>query len=244
MSDDNVFNTPTGGNNESALGELVGEGKKFATIEDLAKGKLEADTHIQRLEGEATLTREQIGELQKKAEKNVTLSELMETMKKANKGAEEGGNPSLDTDSLSKMVKEIMDGEHESQTKSENRRTANSAVLDKVNGDVEAARSYVAERAKQLGMSVEQVQALGEDSPSAFRTLMGIDPSTRLPQPGVTQLPGQAPPRDTATVIEGHHTKAYYDALKKEMGAVEYWTDDKLQKQYYADAFALGTRFN
>jgi len=52
MSDD-VFSTQTGDQtSKTSLEELVGEGKKFKTVEDLAKGKLEADSFIAQLEGE------------------------------------------------------------------------------------------------------------------------------------------------------------------------------------------------
>ncbi len=227
----------------TALSELVGEGKKFATIEDLAKGKQEADSFIDRLEGEAKLVKEQMVELEKKAQKEHTVSELIAAVKATNEQDPAKGNQPISTEDLSGMVKSIMDGEHVEQTKSTNRAQANKAVLDKLNGDVEAARSYVAERAKALGTTVDKLQALGEDSPSAFQKLMELDPSTGGPQ-SVTALPGTQSPSDTVTTIEGHNTKAYYDALKKEMGAGAYWRDVKLQGKYHEDAMFLEDRFN
>lgn len=245
MSDD-VFNSETGGEQDpvNPLDALVGPGKKFETIEDLAKGKLEADQHIKRLEGEAQLTREQLTELQKKAEKNVTLSEVVDQFRKSQKGSTDDGTTPLTEEALKQMVKQVMDGEQETQTRAANRRAANEAVLQKLNGDVEAARAYVAEVAKKHGMTVDQAQALGESSPSAFRTLMGIDQKVPVHQGSVTSIPGHTAPLTKADVIDGHRTKAYYDNLKKEMGPAEYWKDQRIQKQYYADAFALGERFN
>lgn len=243
MSDD-VFKTgDKPGEEGSALEQLVGEGKKFATIEDLAKGKQEADAHIAKLEGEAELSREQLAELGKKAEKNVALSEIMEAVKNANKEGESEGK-TLDEEALKELVKDVISGESEAQTKSDNRRAANQAVLDKLDGNVEAARAYVAEVAKENGMTVDQVQSLGETSPSAFRKLMGLEVPAHDGK-GITPLPNKQPPTDnTGEVIDGHKTKAYYTRLKREMGAVEYWTDDALQKQYFKDAMALGERFN
>ena len=240
MTDD-VF-SQTGTSEGSALSELVGEGKKFATIEDLAKGKQEADAFIERLESEAKLKSEQMVELEKKAQKEHTVSELIQAVKKTNEQATTDGNQPVTPEDLSEMVKSIMDGEHVEQTKATNRAQANKAVLDKVNGDVEAARSYVAERARAHGTTVDKLQALGEESPSAFQKLMEINPSNV--QQGVTSLPGQQAPTDTATVIEGHKTKAYYTALKKEMGAGAYWRDTKVQAAYHNDAMFLKERFN
>ena len=226
----------------SALSELVGEGKKFATIEDLAKGKLEADTFIERLESEAKLKAEQMVELEKRAQKEHTVSELIQAVKNTNEQAVPEGNQPLSGDDLSKMVRSIMDGEHAEQTKSANQAQANKAVLDKMNGDVEAARSYVAERAKALGTTVDKLQALGQDSPSAFQKLMEITPSTV--SQGITSLAGTQPPADTVTTIDGHKTKAYYAQLKKEMGAGAYWRDTKVQAAYHNDAMFLQERFN
>jgi hypothetical protein len=247
MSDD-VFNSSTGETQDpvNPLDALVGPGKKFETIEDLAKGKLEADLHIQKLEGEAQLTREQLTELKQKAEKNVTLTEMLDQFKKAQKGSEADGTTPLTEEALKQLVKQVMEGETEAQTRADNRRAANQAVLQKLNGDVEAARAYVAEMAKKHGMTVEQAQALGESSPSAFRTIMGIDQKVPVHtgEAGVSSIPAHSAPLSKADVVDGHRTKAYYDRVKKEMGAAAYWKDQRLQKQYYADAFALGERFN
>jgi len=241
---DDVF-TQTEGVSESALGQLVGEGKKFETVEDLAKGKLEADAFIERLEGENKLTREQMTDLEIKAQKQHTISELIDSVKQANEQGIKEGNQPISKDDLSNMVKSIMEGESEAQTKANNRKQANQAVLDKVNGDVEAARSYVAERAKQLNIPVEKLQSLSEESPTAFQTLMDVNQSTG--SQGITAIPGAqtgSMQSERETVIDGHKTKAYYDNLKREMGSSVYWNDSKIQGQYYKDAVALGDRFN
>ena len=44
----------------SFLDQLVGEGKKFANIEDLAKGKLNSDEHIDKLENENQRLRQEL----------------------------------------------------------------------------------------------------------------------------------------------------------------------------------------
>lgn len=58
---------------ESPLDLLVGEGKKFRTIEDLAKGKLEADRFIEQLKSE-------LDELRKKSEEAEKMSLTMEEL--------------------------------------------------------------------------------------------------------------------------------------------------------------------
>jgi len=230
----------------SPLADLVGDDKKFKTLDDLAKGKLESDQFIEQLKGELKTVREQMAELEEAASKKATVSDLVDAVKKANKKVDEEGNQPISEEQLSKMVADIMDGRTEAQTRASNYQQANKAVLDKFNGDVEAARAYTAERAKQLGLTTDKLKALGEESPSAFKQLMEVKPSTG--SQGVTALPevnverGANPQR--ATVIDGHHTKAYYDNLKKELGPSKYWNDTKIQGAYFKDAQALGDRFN
>ena len=242
MTDD-VFSSQTEDKKESSslVEQLVGEGKKFATVEDLAKGKLEADSFIEQLQNENKLTREQMIALESDKDKQATIADLIKTVQESNKQDPDNTNHVSEED-LSKKIKDILLGEKETETKESNRRKANQAVLDKVKGDVEAAKSYVAEKAKEHGLSVAQLQTLGETSPTAFHKLMETNPSTVAPS--VSSLQGQRPPAGTATVIDGHHTKAYYDNLKKEIGASKYWSDSRVQGQYTKDAMALGARFN
>ena len=251
MSDDVFSQTEGAGSDEAAerslLPELVGEGKKFATVEELAKGKLEADRFIEQLQNENKLARQQLTELESQKIKAASVNDLVDAVKNANKQATEEGNQPISEDRLSKMVREIMDGEYEAQTRAENRARANKAVLDKVQGDVEAARSYIAEKAKELNMNVEQLTSLSESSPSAFLKLIDSKPNTGTPSasgiPNAVNT-GALEGHAKQEVIDGHHTKAYYDRLKKDLGPAKYWNDTKIQGQYMRDAAALGDRFN
>lgn len=227
--------------------ELVGEGKKFQTAEELARGKLEADKFIEQLKEELKMTRTQMAELEEKASKRETVSDLVAAVRNANKHeGESESNQSISEDKLQEMVTSILDGRHEKQTRLANYQQANQAVLDKFNGDVEAARAYTAERARQLGITTDKLKALGEESPSAFKQLMEVH--HRTGSQSVTGIDGAKKDGPNHSyrqdVIDGHHTKAHYDKLKADLGPAKYWNDTKIQGQYVKDAIALGDRFN
>jgi hypothetical protein len=249
MSDD-VFAQTEGreSGDTNPFQELVGEGRKFQTAEELARGKLEADKFIEQLKEELKMTREQMVTLEEKASKRETVTDLVEAVKNANTRQHEGESQTnqISEDKLQEMVASIMDGRHEKQTRLANYQQANQSVLDKFEGDIEAARAYTAERARQLGMNAEQLKALGEESPSAFKQLMESSQGTG--SQGVTGLPESrtsGPSHDyRKEVVDGHHTKAYYDKLKVELGPAKYWNDTKIQGNYMKDAQALGDRFN
>lgn len=245
MSD--VFDTnDQGGESEkkSALDALVGEGKKFATVEDLAAGKMEADQFIEQLKNENLTVREQITKLEESKDQTGKIEELLKAVREAKQDSEEG-NQSVSEDDLSKKIKEIMQGVSAEATAKQNRELGNKLVLAKAEGNVEAAKALLADRAKELGMSKDSLRELSESSPSAFAKLMEIDPSTV--SSGVSKLKNEQGGGEVTgqrMEIDGHHTKAYYDQLKKEIGPAKFWNDHRIQGKYTQDAMALGERFN
>lgn len=231
---------------KTALEQLVGEGKKFATVEDLALGKIKSDSHIQQLEGEAELSRKQMAEIEGSNKQSEQVAELLAAVRKHQEVKPDEGDNQLSAEDLRKNVIEIMQGETNAQTRASNRELANQSVLDKVDGNVEAARTYIAERAKQLGMTPDALAELGETSPEAFTKLVEIDTKQTTPSisgiSGVTTETLDGTPRDL--MVDGTHTKAYYDKLKSEIGIRAYWSDPKIQGKYLKDAEKLGDRFN
>jgi hypothetical protein len=243
MADD-VFASTTEAT-KTILETLVGEGNKFADAEALAKGKQEADSFIEQLQGELKGVREDLAAAEGKEGDSKTVADLIKAVQDSQQQVT-GDTNQLSEENLSQTIKDIMEGVSDASTRAQNRETGNTLVLGKVNGDIEAAKTFVAERAKQLGMTTDALAALSEVSPGAFAKLIDIDPSTSTQS--ITALDGlNTVTIDSATaptVIDGHKTKAYYDARKKEMGAGDYWKDRRLQDEYYKDATALGSRFN
>jgi len=229
----------------SALDQLVGEGKKFKTIEDLAAGKLKSDAFVEQLEGENKAAREKVAELEGASKEKATVADLIEAVRNTNKGEPEGDKP-ISEEALSEKIKNIMQGETDAQTRKSNREQANQSVLDKVEGNADAARVYLEGRAKELNLTVAQLTELGERSPEAFTELMNTGPTQKSPQPAISSLDGintQVAPQGGDEVVDGHHTKAYYDKLKKEVGIRKFWNDPKIQGAMYKDQMALGDKF-
>jgi hypothetical protein len=82
-----VFESPTKGEETpvTQVSDLVGEDKKFKTVEDLAKGKLEADSYIEQLKEENRIAREKLGELEGSKSKDETVSELLRAVREHQK---------------------------------------------------------------------------------------------------------------------------------------------------------------
>lgn len=247
MTDD-VFTEDQSGGTESALETLVGDGKKFTDVEGLAKGKMESDSHITKLETENADIKERFEKLQKEKGTEYTVADLMKAVKDATTTeGSEGEQTQLSPEELQKVIKTVVEGEKQADTKAANRALGNKLVLGKVDGNVEAAKALVAEQAAKLGIAPAKLAELSEESPQAFAKLFGIDPSTASSQ-GTAALPGvKTGDLDTGPVleVEGHKTKSYFDAKRKEMGNAKFLNDTSLQSEMLKAAQALGLeRFN
>lgn len=244
-----VFETADqGGEQESEAGtlaELVGEDKKFKTVEDLAKGKLEADAFIEKLKEENAMALDELKKYQGEQDNSAKVAELLETVKSMSQQQDSEGTNQFSDEALSEKIREIMQGVSAEQTAKLNREKGNELVLAKVGGDVEAAKLFVAERAKELGLKPSALAELSEISPAAFAKLIdaksaGSSGTVNLQHSNTRAMEAHA----DVESIDGHHTKAYYDRMRKEMGTVKYLQDRRMQNQYLKDAMALGERFN
>lgn len=246
MSDD-VFTNDQGGKTASALEELVGEGKKFATPEDLAKGKKEADDFIETLKAEKQEVEEALAKLKEGSADTETIAELIAELRKANTPTGDAGDQNMSNEDFQEKVLSILKGEKDADIRQTNRSEGNALVLQKVKGDAEAAKAYVTEKAKQLGTTPERLGELSEESPAAFAKLMDLEPSaspastSRLKSDVNIQALSQD---QKVMVVDGHHTKSYFDAKKEELGHVKWINDTALQTEMSKAMSALGEKFN
>lgn len=153
----------------------------------------------------------------------------------------------MSTEELQEVVKTMLQDDKSAETKATNRARGNELVLKKVEGNVEAARQLVAERAAALGMTTASLAALSEESPDAFATLVGLNDTqassgspTILPHARTDLLDTTAPTLE----VEGFKTKAWFDARKKELGHVKYLNDQSVQRELARSMNGLGERFN
>ncbi len=248
MADD-IF-APTGAPTASALEGLVGDGKKFTDNEALAKGKIESDGFITKLQEENAAKDAEIKTLTDKGASTATVADLIKAVRESGEQPKpDGADQQLTAEELQVQVRSIVQGDKETEQRSVNRTLGNSLVLGKkgIDGNADAAKTYIAERATALGTSVEQLGELSETSPLAFAKLMEIEPNTL--SKGAGSLPNvvnsQAlPTSDKVMEVDGHKTKSHYDAIRREKGAKAWINDSHMQTAMANDMAALGEKFN
>ena len=198
---------PVHSQDQVALFELVGEGKKFKTVEDLAKGKIEADNFIVRLQQEQA-------ELRAELAKRTTMEQVMESILSSKPVAPvvpvdptpvpsappasevtpktSSVVPSSDIDMENKVKAIIAEREAQSIV-SANRAATDSALIAKF-GTVEEAKKVVAEKAAGLGVSVEFLQSVADKSPNALMSMLGLTVNANPIKPSSNTSPASINP--------------------------------------------------
>lgn len=226
------------------LNSLVGDGKKFRTVEDLAKSKVESDSFIEQLKRENAEARRALAEAENKLKDSAGLERLVDSLKN-NQGKDGSGNqptPPVSLEDLQKLVRAVTTEEKQKELRSANKSEVDKALI-KAKGTPEKAAEFVREQAVKLGLSPTQVRELSETSPAAFITLFGLQvEQDRKPilRPGPA-LNSEAALREMDS--SGKRTYSWYEAKRKEMGAAKFFGDFALQRQKQQDMRAMGAAF-
>lgn len=217
------------------LEELVGEGKKFGTIEDLAKGKFHADTMIETLKAE-------INTLKTSSANGTNIDTLLEEIRKINAGktGDNNGQPIGDAQvnpppqNIEEIVLSTLTKTEQARKAQENEQKSVAKMQEVWGKDASKELSRVA---STLGLTKEKLLETAQQSPEAFFTLTGLN-SNRSPASGTTVPTSSVRFESNGT---GKRDAKYYRELKKTNPTA--YKDSKTQVQMHRDALQLGEEF-
>lgn len=225
---------------EVKLEDLVGDGKKFKSVEDLAKGKLESDRFIAQLQSELKGIREELNT-------RITLTEFMDNFKNSNTQPNQpsgdnqdrtgGESTALKPDDLRKLLDEELAKREQVSTARQNLNTVKQK-LSEAFGPNYATR--LEEEARKLNVSKEFLNNMAATTPSAFFRLVGVEASAPRDNGDVFSPP---PSQRTATPL-GNGTsknKSYFDKIKAADPKV-YWSP-AVQNEMHREALRQGEAF-
>jgi hypothetical protein len=115
------------GSADNPLSQLVGEGKKYATQEELAKAYLHLDSFTAQLKDENKGMREDLSKRQ-------TAQEILDQLKNeqsATPSKQEETNPALSLDKIQEMVRQTITRQEQENTASKNVQDANDFMVGK-----------------------------------------------------------------------------------------------------------------
>lgn len=156
---------------DELLSEFVGEGKKYATVEEAIKSVPHAQSHISKLEEELRTLREELGKSRSAAE---ILAELKEAMTQNTNNDEPTSPNVVSPEVINELVDKALKQKTAEQQAADNIRTANRVMVEKFG---EKAQKVLVDKATELGMDVSYLKATAARSPKAFLALMGVQDS-------------------------------------------------------------------
>lgn len=177
---DQTVSTPTIDESKDFLSELVGDGKKFKDVKDLAKGKAFSDAHIVSLE--QTLDR-----LKAELQTRKTAEELIDKINQKRINPDSTpipDNRNLDDDTQTPLKSgqsrtnagaltpedvEKMFLEREARRRKDDNLTLASQKLRDIHGD--AAAGVLQAKAQELGLDTTYLKNMAQEAPNAFLAL-------------------------------------------------------------------------
>jgi DNA-binding MarR family transcriptional regulator len=144
----------------------VGEHSGYKSVEDLIKGKAEADKFIERLKAEAREREELIAQLQK----NNSIVEELKQIRSMNMNTENTNAHDVNEDAMKQIALKVLQDENANKIATDNLNNCKSAVAA-LNSDVELAMKN---KAQELGCTVEYLEGIAKTSPKAFKSMFGI----------------------------------------------------------------------
>jgi len=229
--------------NKNYLEELVGEGRKFKSPEELARGKAESDLYIEHMKGRMDELRQDYTKLHDEynagPKLKETLDQYMQELKQS-QGAitpsgQEDKSPVLDETKLAEMIKQHITANKQLDTEESNARTVESKLQTTYGPNY---KQLVSQQISSIGMTADFFNDMARKYPDALMRTLGIE--------GQRQGENfQAPPTSTRgnDPFAGptKRTNAFYQKMRQ-ADPVRY-RDPKTQDQMFKDYQSLGTEF-
>ena len=193
MSKEELFsqgndNTPTPPemDDKNYLEELVGEGKKFSSAEELAKGKAQSDAFIEQLKREQSELREALAE-SKSIEEH--LNDLRTAVVTHNKKEENISAMTVDPNAAAPVVAETTaqatpspDDIRSMVEQEVSRRTSQAQVEQNLDSVISEAKRVhgdnykqeLSQKAMELGSTPDEMFEIAQKNPALFKSVMGL----------------------------------------------------------------------
>ena len=216
--------------------ELVGEGKKFKTDKELARGKWESDQYILKLRDKLTKAEE---ELNKRAAMEELYNKLKtdDTQTRQDELSVTPDRQGVNEDELEAKVSALLEKREKARSLETNMGRV-TRVLEETFGSSNTANSALNKVARETGMSMNDIRDLAQRSPEAVFKLVGI-----TEQPKTSQVP--TAPRGSVMPSLGNsgsvRNAAYYERMKT-TDPKKYFSD-KTTVEMMNDRRSLGDKY-
>jgi hypothetical protein len=251
-----LFTAPTPGdttttpNIDNLVEALVGDGKKFKTVEELAKAKLEADRFIEQLKNENAgirqelSTRQTLEELMDKVSSRERVPESTNTGHNQSQGGGDGQNgasKAFTEEDIARLVEERLSASEKARVHTANLETVQKALVASFGSDYV---THLKAKASELGVSEEYLNTMAKETPKAFLKLVEVDGAPKGTTPALFSPPathGLPSSNKQGFTPTGNRKQSWYEDLRKR-NPTEYWSP-ATQNRMHQEALSLGESF-
>ena len=228
---------------DSFVQKLVeAKGDNWKDPEVLAKGKIEADGYIKELEGQLSNMREDLSkqdyakdlleQLQNKAADPTNAKNAMPNNDTGGT-SEENTNPSLSEEDLKSLVERTLTERDKDSVVKQNLNLVNNEMEKSYGTD---ASTKIQNKAKELGLTLERMQEIAAESPTAFFNLIGEPKKDFRPM-----VEGSVRTEGVNMQASNERDWSYYQNLRRDNRSLYY--SPKIQRQLMEDKSRLGGKF-
>lgn len=167
-----------------ALTGLVGEGKKYSSVEAAVSSLPHKELHIGKLEAENEAMRIQLEEAKRELDRASKVDEILNQMSSPSLEQEKGNNnlnsQPLDTAAITDSVLAQLEQRNTQAIAAKNKADVELHMQSKYG--LEKSQQMVNAKAAELGVGVDFLMELAAKSPKAFYTQLGVDAQPASPQ--------------------------------------------------------------
>lgn len=192
---------------QEALAMLVGEGRKYKTVEELAKGYVNADEHIEVLKSDNE-------KLKQEAAKGKTINEVLERIEQSRKPAGDttsGSAKGVSVEDIERLVDARLTGRETALTRSANIGKAEAALSAKY-GD--KAKEVYAQKADTPAKR-RALNELAAIDPDMFVGLFQTTAEVRNPADGSNKAVDTLNAQQQSGRVADPDCKEFYDVMRK-----------------------------
>lgn len=208
----------------SAIKNENGE-PKYKTVEDALEALAHSQNFIAQLKQEKQTEAEKRAEIEAELSKRASVEEVVNRMlQKPNEPTTKADPPkedsSLDESKVQQMVEQMLNSRTQEQMRADNVRKVSDELSNKFGGSV---RDVLANRAKELNMTVDQVRELSAENPAMvlklFDDVQVVDkkPTTSSQYTPRTTSSEIEPPKREKSILQGGMTSKETAEYMKQM---------------------------
>lgn len=224
------------------LNELVGEGKKFKSPEELARGKWEADRFIEQknkafddLSADYLKLREEYNASQQLKDLINQINTQKPPASSEQPLSNEGNMTAFDPKELKNIVSSEYQAYKQQEKEESNSKLIEGKLMERYG---ENYPSVLKQEMSRLGMDAKSTNDLARSNPNLFIRAFGLD--TPAPREGFQAPPNSSDQRGFTPQVQ-KRTWSYYQNMKK--NDPKGYLNPKTQVQMHDDAIALGAAF-